>query len=258
MLFDKKKNLKTAVILCGGRGTRLGFLGKKLPKSLIIVKNKPIIWYILKMLKRNGFNHFILPIGYKGDLISKFIKKSQDLKNYNIDIVKTGIDSSISFRISKIKNLIQSNNFLLLNGDAIFDFNLKKIFTTHNEFKNCCCTFLGTHATLPYGTIELKNGVVDKFKRNVTYDTVISSDQYKSKNYIYSGMAIMRSKILPKKLFNYQNFELTFYPKIIKKYQCKFENINGFWHSIDNVKDLNQLSTGSLKIKIKKILKKLS
>ena len=71
-------------------------------------------------------------------------------------------------------------------------------------------------------------------------------------------MAIMRSKILPKKLFNYQNFELNFYPKIIKKYQCKFENINGFWHSIDNVKDLNQLSTGSLKIKIKKILKKLS
>ena len=82
----------------------------------------------MPLKKRNGFNHFILPIGYKGDLISKFIKKSQDLKNYNIDIVKTGIDSSISFRISKIKNLIQSNNFLLLNGDAIFDFNLKDIY----------------------------------------------------------------------------------------------------------------------------------
>ena len=48
MLLDRKKNLKTAVILCGGRGTRLGSLAKKLPKSLVSVKNKPIIWYILK------------------------------------------------------------------------------------------------------------------------------------------------------------------------------------------------------------------
>ena len=55
---NHKENIKSAVILCGGKGTRLGTLSKKLPKSLVLVKNKPIIWYIIKMLKRNGFNHF--------------------------------------------------------------------------------------------------------------------------------------------------------------------------------------------------------
>ena len=45
-------NYKTAVILCGGKGTRLGELGKKLPKTLVKVQNKPIIWYILKSLKK--------------------------------------------------------------------------------------------------------------------------------------------------------------------------------------------------------------
>ena len=98
-----KVNIKSAVILCGGKGTRLGFLSKKLPKSLVPVKNKPIIWYIIKMLKRNGFNHFILPIGYKGKSISEFIKKSKDLNNFNIQIVNTGVESSISNRILKIK-----------------------------------------------------------------------------------------------------------------------------------------------------------
>ena len=98
---SNKNELKTAVILCGGKGTRLGILSKKLPKSLVLVKNKPIIWFILKMLKKNGFNHFILPIGYKGNLILKYINKSNQFRNYKIDVVNTGIDTTISHRILK-------------------------------------------------------------------------------------------------------------------------------------------------------------
>ena len=52
MFNPKKENHKTAVILCGGKGSRLGPLSKKIPKSLVLVKNKPIIWYILKNLKK--------------------------------------------------------------------------------------------------------------------------------------------------------------------------------------------------------------
>jgi len=69
------KEIRTAVILCGGRGTRLGSITKKIPKSLVEIKGKPIIWYILKTLNQNKFNHFILPIGYKGDQIRNYLKK---------------------------------------------------------------------------------------------------------------------------------------------------------------------------------------
>jgi len=51
------KDFKTAVILCGGKGSRLGELGKRIPKTLVKVQNKPILWYILNILKRNSFNH---------------------------------------------------------------------------------------------------------------------------------------------------------------------------------------------------------
>ena len=68
--------LKSVVILCGGKGTRLGALGKKLPKSLVRVDGKPIIWYILKTLKKNKFNHFILPVGYKGSMIKSYIRNN--------------------------------------------------------------------------------------------------------------------------------------------------------------------------------------
>ena len=66
--------IRTAVILCGGKGTRLGNLGKKLPKTLVKVQGKPIIWYIINTLKKYKFNHFILPLGYKGHKIKKYLK----------------------------------------------------------------------------------------------------------------------------------------------------------------------------------------
>ena len=69
------KDRRTAVILCGGRGTRLGSITKKIPKSLVEINGKPIIWYILKILKKNKFNHFILPTGYKEIELKKYLKK---------------------------------------------------------------------------------------------------------------------------------------------------------------------------------------
>jgi len=52
MEIKKKMIKKTAIILCGGKGTRLGKLGKKLPKTLVRIQNKEILWYIIKLLKK--------------------------------------------------------------------------------------------------------------------------------------------------------------------------------------------------------------
>ena len=97
-LLNNEKT-RTAVILCGGRGTRLGLITKKIPKSLVEIQGKPIIWYILKILKKNKFNHFILPIGYKGDQIRKYLNK-KIFKNFNLEIISTGINTPIAKRIS--------------------------------------------------------------------------------------------------------------------------------------------------------------
>ena len=72
ILEFKKKKYKSAIILCGGRGTRLGKLGEKIPKTLVEVQKKAILWYIINILKFYDFNHFILPLGFKGNLIRKY------------------------------------------------------------------------------------------------------------------------------------------------------------------------------------------
>ena len=76
--------------------------------------------------------------------------------------------------------------------------------------------------------------------------------------HIYSGMAILNKKILTKNVKKYKNFEVNLYPKIIKKYKCKFQKFSGFWHSIDNVKDIKVLKNDrEKKNKIDNLLKKL-
>ena len=84
--------IKSAIILCGGKGTRLGNLGKKIPKTLVKIHNKPILWYIVKALKKNSINHFILPLGYKGNQIKQYIKNDKDLNKLNFDLIYTGLN----------------------------------------------------------------------------------------------------------------------------------------------------------------------
>ena len=67
----KKKNSVTAVILAGGKGTRLAELTKVLPKPLIRIGTKPIIWHIMKIYSFYGINKFIICLGYKGHLLKK-------------------------------------------------------------------------------------------------------------------------------------------------------------------------------------------
>tara|TARA_Y100000741_G_C18180847_1_gene529266 strand:- start:217 stop:1017 length:801 start_codon:yes stop_codon:yes gene_type:complete len=232
-------NIRTAVILCGGKGTRLGSLGKNTPKTLVKIQGKQILWYILKNLKLNGFNHVILPLGYKGNLIRKFISKHEKIIDH-IDLINTGTNTNIGKRLSIIKEKVKSKNFLLLNGDAIFDFNLNKIIINH-EKKNSDLTFISSEITYPYGTIGLKNNKVIDFKRNLVYEALLTRNQ---KNYIaynYSGMSVINTKKFvksEKNFLNSKNFEKEFFPFFIKRYKTNLIKLSGFWHSIDNMKDI--------------------
>ena len=250
---------KTAVILCGGKGTRLGAIGKKIPKTLVKIHGNSIIWYIIKILQRNGINHFILPVGYKGYQIKRYFKKKQEFKNCKIDVIDTGANTSISKRIFKIKTKILSESFILLNGDAIFDFNINIIYKNHLN-KKIDATFIGCTTKLPFGIIAKNNNKIVNFMRDVQFNAIINRNKKNFIGYVNSGISILKKKLLEKNFKNYKNFETFFYPPIIKKKKTNFEQIRGFWHSIDNYKDINDVNDKRNKIKyfqIKKIIKKI-
>ena len=147
---------------------------------------------------------------------------------------------------------------MLLNGDAIFDFDLDKIFRKHAKNNKPSVTFLGSETNLPYGTIVLSRGLVKNFQRDVVFNAVKIANKSNNTAYVYSGMVILNNKILNENFKFMKNFEIELYPKIIKKYKCKFQKLFGFWHSIDNIKDIKVLKNDTYKtIIIKNLIKKL-
>ena len=237
------KNFRSAIVLCGGKGTRLGALGKKVPKAMIKIQGKEIIWYIIKILKRNRFNQIILPLGYKGNMIRKLAKKYKSLFN-EVDLINTGENSNIGKRISLVSDKIKSDNFLLLNGDAIFNFDIDKIFKKHQQRKKDI-TFISGEHTYPYGTIGTRKGKVIDFNRNLNYEAlkVRNRNSYTAFNYL--GMSIIRTetlKKLKKKCKEASNFETELFPIFIKAFNAEFIKLTGFWHSIDNIKDIKAVN----------------
>ncbi len=243
--------IRTAIILCGGRGLRLGSISKKIPKSLVKIQGRPILWYIINHLKKNDFNHLILPLGYKGNLIRNYLKKEKFF-NINIDLVNTGINSNIGKRIQQVTKKIRSENLLILNGDAIFNFNLNKVFKDHIKQK-IYATFLNTESTYHFGTVCVKNNKVVNFERNIVFESVNVKNKENMIAFNYAGIVIINKKILINSSKIYQdseNFEKKLYPFLIKKYPSRLVKMNGFFYSIDNVKDIEIVK----KKKLKKIL----
>ena len=237
------KYFRSAVILCGGRGTRLGNLGKKLPKTMIKIQGKEIIWYIIKILKKNNFNQIILPLGYKGSMIRKFAKKNRNLFS-EVELIGTGENSNIGKRISLIIDKIKSDNFLLLNGDAIFNFDVDKIFNKHQRRKKHI-TFISGEITYPYGTIGTERGKVVDFNRNLNYEAIKVRSRNGYTAFNYTGMSIIRTEILKKfkkKFKKVSNFETEILPRFIKAFNAELIKLTGFWHSIDNIKDIKAIN----------------
>ncbi len=256
------ENFRTAVVLCGGKGTRLGVLGKKIPKVMVKIQGKEIIWYIIKILKRNKFNQIILPLGYKGNMIRKLSKKYKSLFSV-VDLVNTGENSNIGKRISLVGDRIKSNNFLLLNGDAIFNFNIDKIFKKHQQKKKDI-TFISGETIYPYGTIGIRNGKVIDFNRNLNYEALKVRNKNSYTAFNYTGMSVIKTETLKKfrnKCKKASNLETELFPLFINSYNAELVKLTGFWHSVDNMKDINVINDKKILknkyISLKKIKQKL-
>ena len=96
----KNQHKTAAIILCGGKGTRLGSLGSKTNKTLLKYKNKPLIFHIIKHLEKHKIQDVVIPLGFKGNSIKKFLKNS--FKNKNLKYFDAGVNTNITNRIKRV------------------------------------------------------------------------------------------------------------------------------------------------------------
>ena len=100
-------NIKEAVVLAGGLGTRLRSVVNDMPKCMAIVNGKPFIYYVVKNLQDQGVNRFIFSLGYKHEVLEDYLKDF--LKNFSVDFIIENEPLGTGGAIKKAYNYIEKN-----------------------------------------------------------------------------------------------------------------------------------------------------
>lgn len=230
-------------------GARMGALTQELPKPLIRIHGQPILWYVLRTLRRNGIRRIVFPLGYKGDMIREYVSTAFADEGMQFDLVDTGVETSIAERILQIRHLIPpGSDFLLLNSDTIFDFPVHEMFDQHRN-ASALLTLSSVAVASPWGLIHEKNGSLFSFSRERKMHYLMSDEDSAARGYINSGIAVLNQAALA--FINTSathDFEQDVYSRIIQLGRATHYRIHGTWFAVDNQKDLqliNQITGGN-------------
>lgn len=216
------------VILCGGKGTRLKEYTEDIPKPLVEVGGKPILWHIMKIYSHYGFNEFVLCLGYKGEKIKEYFKENKE--GWKIEFADTGEESSKSERLKKIKDYINEDLFLVAYGDDVCDVNLKEVVKTHKSH--------GKITTLTAIPLYSQFGIVETNRKN---EVVNFKEKPRLDNYWFNGGFF----VFDRKIFDYLDIgelENEVFERLVQENQIIAYKHDGFWKCMNTFKDTQELN----------------
>jgi len=222
----------TGVILAGGFGTRLRPLTINIPKPMVPIANKPILYHIIKLLKKNGIKDLIIILYHQPELIKDYFKDGEKF-GVNIKYIISDEDLGTCGATALAKEYLK-DDFLVISGDILTDFNLSEIINFHLKKKSIATiTLTRVSNPLQYGiVITTEDGKIVRFLEKPSWGEVFSDT-------INTGIYILNPKIFnfipEKKEFD---FSKNLFPLLLKKELPIFGYISsGYWKDIGNVKE---------------------
>ncbi|WP_440634195.1 sugar phosphate nucleotidyltransferase [Candidatus Pelagibacter sp. HIMB1746] len=153
------------IILAGGKATRLRPITKNIPKSMVLINNKPFLYYQLKQLLRFNFEKIIISTGYKSQVIEKYIDKK--FKNESISIIKdTKYCSGTGGAIKNCLKII-NNDFFVIYGDSYLNINYDKVYKKFlKNKKHLLITALKNKNKYDKSNLFIKNNKILEYNKN--------------------------------------------------------------------------------------------
>ena len=234
--------IKRAIILAGGKGTRLRPYTKVFPKPMMPIGKFIILEIVIKQLKFYGFKHITISVGHQANLIKAFFGNGSKFKisiDYSLEKKPLGTMGPLNI----IKNLPQ--NFLVLNGDVLTDLNFDKFYNYHIKKKNLfSISSYVRNEMIDYGLLETNKK-----------DSLVKFLEKPKRNFNVSmGIYMLNKDILKyipnKKFFGFDNLMI----KLLKlKKKIKVKKHMGYWQDIGRPSDY-LLATEEFKKMKKKLL----
>jgi glucose-1-phosphate cytidylyltransferase len=147
-------NPKTVVILCGGRGTRLQERTQAIPKPLVEIGGRPILWHVMEIYACQGFRRFVLCLGYKGGLIEEFVADSDWPDGTEIVCAPTGLNTQTGGRIKRIAEHLSDETFCATYADGVADIDLARL-CAHHDAHGGLATVTVVRPNLQFGVAQI-------------------------------------------------------------------------------------------------------
>ena len=143
------------VILCGGRGTRLGEHGVYVPKALIKIGGRPIIWHLMRLYSHYGINDFVPCLGYLGDEVRRYFE--ENATDFRLEFADTGLDTNTGGRLLAVRDKLDGEIFCVTYGDGLADINIAELVAFHRSHGKIA-TVTAVHPFSNFGIMDVGNG----------------------------------------------------------------------------------------------------
>jgi glucose-1-phosphate cytidylyltransferase len=161
-------------ILCGGRGTRLRERTEAIPKALVEIGGRPILWHVISIYAAQGFQRFLLCTGYKGELIERWVAEGSWPHGVELSCVDTGLDTPTGGRLKLLEERLEGESFCASYADGVADIDLEALVRGH-DWGGALATVTVVRPTLSFGIAELgEDGAVRGFQEKPRLDSWIN------------------------------------------------------------------------------------
>jgi len=245
-----------AVILCGGQGTRIRDVSDVVPKPMLPIGGKPILWHIMKAYAHHGITDFVLCLGYRGWAIKEFflqyLAMTSDVTvelgspttveyhgrlaeaGWRITLADTGEQAQTGARVWGVRPYLEdTDRFCLTYGDGVADVNVRALLDAH-EKAGTAGLLCGVRPSGRFGEIEFDGCLVNRFHEKPNA----------AAGYINGGFMVFDTK----RAWPYfrpgqdLNLEQEVLPKMVKDRELAVFQHNGFWQCLDTLREFNLLN----------------
>jgi glucose-1-phosphate cytidylyltransferase len=239
------------VILAGGLGTRLAEETAVVPKPMVEIGGRPMLWHIMKIYAEQGFDEFVIALGYKGDIIKRYFFDFQALNgsltidlatgritphhpptgNWKIHLIETGLETLTGGRLLRLRHVLQEGTFMLTYGDAVADIDMTALLAFHRSHRKLA-TVTAVRPPARFGGLAFDvTGKVSNF---------IEKPQI-GEGWINGGFMVLEPGVFPYLEGDQSSLEADGLEGLAAADQLMAYRHGDFWQCMDTLRDKRQL-----------------
>ena len=217
--------LEPVVILCGGRGTRLREQTESIPKALVEIGGRPILWHVISIYSHQGYRRFMLLTGYRGELIAEWAAGASWPGDAEVSCVDTGLDTPTGGRIKLAEERIGDQPFSATYADGVADIDLAALADFHRE-GDALATMTVVQPELQFGVAEMgDDGLVRRFHEKPRVESWINGGFFRFERGVFEYLS--EDSVLEREPLE----------RLAAAGELRAYRHRGFWDCMDTYKD---------------------